>query len=231
VAVVEGHGNADADRGPLEIPELEVRCRRAWGQGRDHDLGQELVAFQTRLEGADEELLERNRALAALLLDPDGRVEELEQRAGVGVRLGEAEVSAERPHCTHADVGHVAFHPRHGRKVLAHERVAFEHAVRRRRADPERAAVEADGRQTGDGLHIHEVIVVDQAFLHGEDQLGAARVDSRRVPVTGEQLRGFRHGCRLGELERSQHALIPCPRVLLAPRRRSGPRCRSLFAR
>ena len=231
VAVVERDRHGDADRGPLEEAELEVRRRRPRRQRRDHDLGQELVALQARLERPDEESFERDRARAPLLLDARGGVEDLQQRPGVGVGLGEAEVAAERAHLAHAHVRHVGFHPRDGREVLANERIALEGAMRRGRAEPERAGIETDAGQARDGLHVHEVLVVDEPFLHGEDQLGTARVDARGVSVTREQLGGLGHGGRLAQLEGPQHAVRPSPRAGLSRPERSDPRCRSPFSR
>src|SRR5262249_29485160 len=77
VAIVERDRHGDADRGPLEESELEVRRRRSRRQRRHDDLGQELVTLQARLERPDEELLDRDRAGAALLLDARGGVENL----------------------------------------------------------------------------------------------------------------------------------------------------------
>ena len=154
----------------------------------------------------------------ARALQADRRVEDLEERAGIRVGLGEAEVAAERPHLADAHVRDVGFHSGHGGEPLAHARIALEDAVGRGGADPQRAVVvEADTGQPRDGLDVHQVVVVGESFLHDQEQLGAAGVEPRRVAGTREELRGLGDRGRLAQLEGGQHGMRPTPRGRPSP--------------
>ena len=82
-----------------------------------------LIVCQRHLERPHKELLERQRAHATLLRERDAGVIDQQQGPRIGVRLGEAEVAAERPDFAHTHIGHVRCHlgqggemgPDHGR--------------------------------------------------------------------------------------------------------------------
>src|SRR4051812_3610683 len=130
--------------------------------------------------------------------------ERKQQRRGVGMRLGEAEIPAERAGRAHAHIGDVALHLGQHGTVLARLGGVFHRPVCHRRADVERAVADGYTIKLRDSFHVDQVLVTQQVVLHREEQLGAAGVEPAVLAVMRQHLGGFLDVFRLIDLEASK---------------------------
>ena len=120
------------------------------------------------------------------------------------MRVGEAEVAAQRSDVANADVRDLALHRRQGRQALEHERRALDLPVGGRRANHQRAVLGADAAELLDPLDVDEVAVGGEPELQQKQQLGAAADDRGILAVPLEQLVGLIRRARAVEIERGQ---------------------------
>ncbi len=120
-----------------------------------------------------------------------------EQRRGIGVRLGEAEIAAQGAAGAHAHVGDFGFHLGEHRQVLFDDRRTLDGAMGGRAADHERAVLNFDLVQIGNRFDIDQMLVAEQIMLHREQKLGAAGIEPALLTEFGEHLRSFSDRFRL----------------------------------
>ena len=151
-----------------------------------------------RFVGADKEVCERHPAGVAIDLGIDGQ----QEGRRIGVRVGEAEVAAQRSDVANADVGHLALHRRQGREALEYERKALDLPVGGGRTDDERAVLGPDPPQFLDPLDVDEVTVGGEPEFEQEQQLGAATDDRGVLSVPLQKLVGVVRRARTVKVER-----------------------------
>src|SRR2546425_8920929 len=61
----------------------------------------------------------------------------------------------------------------------------------RRRADSDRSIVQLDGIESGNHLHVNQVLVAQDIMLHRQQQLGPAGVEGRVLTEMRHHLNGF----------------------------------------
>ena len=189
---VEPQVAGDRDRRALVEDELAVDDRRPGRERRDQHRGQQLALLERVLERPAHELADPDPArLAAAAPRLERGVHREQERRRVRMRVGEAEVAADRAHRPHAQVADPALHRRQRRPLGAHGRVALDRAVGLRGADPQHPVAALDPAQLVDRLEVDHVRVVGEAELEEQEQLGAADVGDRVVAVALEQLGGL----------------------------------------
>ena len=169
----------DADRGPLVQAELQIRGGRPRRRQRDLDVGEDLVGAERALVGTYQEVGQGQPPRPGAAVQHDARLVDQQRGRRIGVRLGEAEVAAERADGAHARVGDLALHVGQHREVRTEQWRALQRAMGDGRADHERSTV---GRQRkrvepADRLDVDQVLESAQALLHRQQQLAAARVE------------------------------------------------------
>ena len=182
-AVLDTDCCRESERGPVVLAELHVGRAHPRRKAGHTDGGEHLVRGERRFVRACLQVGDGDRADACGACYRGGRLVDEQQRGRIGVRLREAEVTGERSHVADAQVRYAVLDLRKERQPLADDGVVLDGGVRRGSAYRYRIAVAFDGVETGDALHIDEVAVVQQPRLHREQQLGAARVEARRIAM------------------------------------------------
>ena len=110
------------------------------------------------------------------------------------MRFGETEVAGERSHVPHTHIRDPVLDLGQQGQPFLNERVVLDVAVRRRRADNELVAFHCNLVQPRYALHVDKRVVLEQAGLHGQQQLGAARIEFRGAAERREQPNSFFNG-------------------------------------
>ena len=139
----------------LELLDAPVADELAGARAGHDDRAEDLAALERGLVRPGGELGDRDLALGR---HRDG-VEGEQQGRRVRVRLGEAEVAAERAGGADARVGDPALESRQGRERLPDERRPGDVAVRRERADLDPTGGLDDPVEVGDRLEVDQDVV------------------------------------------------------------------------
>ena len=178
----------------------------ALAAGGDADPRQQVTLANCGLEHPDEELLGRNRPLAAHASDRHRRPERDEKRREVVRRVVHADVAAERPAVSHLDVGHGGRDLGEDRPRHVHLGGADQRGQRRHGADLERRPGDGDRAELVEPREVDEHVGRGGPLFHHVDQRLAACERTRPV-VLGEQGDRLVDGgrTRVGDLTQ-QHA-------------------------
>ena len=93
--------------------------------------------------------------------------------------LGEAEISAQGAGVADTNVGHEALHVGEDRQATSEGSRPLDAAVCRRRADSDHPIIQLDRIQSGDHLHVNQVLVTEHIVLHRQQQFRPASIERR----------------------------------------------------
>src|SRR5207302_9019596 len=137
------------------------------------------------------------------------------KRGRIRMRIGEAEVAAERAHAASPNARHAAFNLRERRDEPANERRGLQLAVCHGRTDAQLAVTLLEQVELWNSLQVDEIGIAGEAELHHQQQLGAATVESRVIAVSGQELLRLGHRTRSVHFKRSQcHATGAASRAI-----------------
>ena len=175
-------------------------------RGRRHaDLRQQLVRCDRRREGVDEELVDRDGALAARAPEHDAGAHRQHHRAQIARGVGVREGAADRAEVANEGVGDL-WRRRGDRGIAADHLGSDQLVVAGERPDRQRATGLGDIAKPIDRIHIDQMLGSGEPEFEQRDQALPARQDLGVLPVSIEEFECFLDGRRPVVLEtRRQH--------------------------
>jgi len=225
--VVEIDPDGKPEHRPLVELDLVVAEALPGGECGHPDRAEDLPPRQGHVVRPHGEVLDRRVACAFRTLDAERRIERHQQRPGIRMRLGEAEVPAERPGGAHAGVRDPRDEACQLRLAGADQGRGGDAPVRGERADLQGVLHLGHTIESGDRLEVHEGVVPETPVLHRQKKLRAAGIEGHVIGTRGEQFAGLRQTGGLEDAERvgeARHQSVTPPRARPRPAPRIAPR-------
>jgi hypothetical protein len=174
IAAGDAHGRADQGEAGGRLVQLLVRHAGALGFGRHDDLGHDLARLQRGSERIDQEIGEGQRALAARARQAYLGFQREERGGIVGGGIAMRHAAADGAHVAHLNVADVRGGLRQQGAVRAQHGRRFDLVVRGHGPDVDAVVRLANGVQTRNAAHVHDVLGRGEAQLHQRDEAHAA---------------------------------------------------------
>src|SRR5438445_828705 len=207
---------SQAERGALMNLKLHVSSAVIRFRARDDDPRENFAWREMIRISSGNEVLDGDFASACGAFDAYFCVEDEQHRGGVRVRLGKAKIASEGSRRPHSNIGHLRFQFRQYGLLFAHQRGAFDSAMRAGGANFDYTIARLDGVQCRNDFEVDEVAIAERQMPHGQQQFRPARVDGPVLAIVPEHLRRFRDALWLMDFKTRErgHTLVLGARAL-----------------